>query len=148
MRLSEYKEGLPVKICNNGDFAMTHKKWIGKVGTIVKQCRGGNIWVKMNHKHHLSCPLRVLKVVVKSELDESVEEFKNGNIVYHTLASRHRCTVDDILNKPIDNMLDALQTFEHMYISNPVAKDVNDLAITHIVKTLKEQVQRETEKEN
>lgn len=63
MRESEFELGLSVEICNHGDFAMTHKKYIGTVGTIEKRTKGGLAMVKVTPKHSIACPLRVLKVV-------------------------------------------------------------------------------------
>lgn len=53
MRLKDYKDGLIVEICNSGDFAMTHKKWIGKLGTTRRICKSGKIEVHVAENNQL-----------------------------------------------------------------------------------------------
>lgn len=68
----DFEIGLHVEICNHGDFAMTHKKYIGRVGVIEKRTKKGLVYVRLDEKNAVACPLKVLKVVTKEEVVDKI----------------------------------------------------------------------------
>ena len=62
MRLREYEVGKTVKICNGQDFAMSHKTIIGKVGTIVRRTRKGDVLVQLD-TGEVAVPMYALTVL-------------------------------------------------------------------------------------